>query len=340
MQDTSEITYGPAEISAVEFSTEVGDLMMALAKAQSEMANPEFDALNYYGKGYSTLAEVRNVTVPPLARNGIATAQFPDFADDRVACLTILWHGNQYLKHTVTCRVSKTANEWIDGKKVAVLVRPEELTHQDKTGVFSYLRRVSLKAIAGVADEEDEAGEFTTKHDEDERGTTRSAQAQETRPSRSPARDRQAPPPPRERESTPQPSTTSEPLKQVGQLLRQYVTPIDHTGLRNALLYQVFGVDTPEQVKKLPVETITQGLPLFTQLCTQLPVSWQAESKPEAWITQQLQRFAATDAVPKGVDPETGEDLRDMPSGWLTEEEQREQREREEAAMLEHAGQD
>lgn len=84
-----------------------------------------------------------------------------------------------------------------------------------------------------------------------------------------------------------------EPLKEVGQLLRQYVSPLQHTGLRNALLHQVFSVDTPTEVQALAPEAVAQGLPLLRGLCVRLPQHWEKEVHPDDWIKTQVQALVA-----------------------------------------------
>lgn len=335
------VVYGP-----IAYSARVGDLMRALSLAQAEMVNPDHDSTNYYGKGYASMAAVRNAVMPPLTKHGIAVTQFPDFPEGFARCITLLWYGDQYLRHEVSCRVVKTTTEWKDRVKMSITVPVAELTHQDSTGPFSYLRRIALKAIAGIADEEDEEGEKAGGKPTPQRERVVAHESEDEAGSQQRA--------PRERPSThPRPTAAEEVstqvetarqalLSEIWNLYKEAIQPLRHAGMHKALFFHSFHLDKPEHIKEQSLETLEAGIALYRHLTAQLR-TWDRSVKPDEWIAVQ-QRQLATQAlsevvVPEGFDVETGEDHRDMPTGWLTEDEQREQQAQEEAALLEHAGQ-
>lgn len=115
-------------------------LAAALAKAQGEVENASKNAANPHFKSrYADLAEVLNTVRPVFAKHGLAVTQFPSFADGIANVETILTH---------------ESGEWMAGTASA------PVSKQDAQGVGSaitYLRRYSLAAVAGIAQEDDDA---------------------------------------------------------------------------------------------------------------------------------------------------------------------------------------
>jgi hypothetical protein len=121
-------------------SDEINELATALAKAQSEIENASKGSSNPHFKSkYADLAEVLNTVRPVLAAHGLSVAQFPSYADGVVSVETVLMHGSgQWLSGIISAPVSK----------------------MDAQGVGSattYCRRYSLAAVAGIAQEDDDA---------------------------------------------------------------------------------------------------------------------------------------------------------------------------------------
>ena len=115
------------------------ELFAALAKMQGEVENATKGSLNPHFKSkYADLAEVLNTVRPVLAANGLSVIQSPSF--DGAVChvtTTIAHASGCYITGTMSCVPAK----------------------QDGQGVGSsttYLRRYSLAAVCGIAQEDDD----------------------------------------------------------------------------------------------------------------------------------------------------------------------------------------
>jgi ERF superfamily protein len=331
MQDEN-VVYSTDETTTQEWSPDVGDLMIALAKAQAEMSNPDTDKPNNFGTHYASLAAVRNAVVPVLAKHGIATTQLPTpFREGYAGCVTILWHGSQYLKSTIMCKVIR----FVSGGAITL---PANLSHTDYTAVFSYLRRTGLKALVCVADETDE---------DEERHLNKDGQ----REARDDRRQRPAPPIPDMIEQTPAMRAEGrrlDLLDEVATLYKQHIMPLKHAGMHKAIFLSCFALDKPEKIKEQSLETFERGMPLYRRLTAALP-TWHRNvtPSPDAWIREQERLFAAEDAAvtvssstesvpPHEEDGVLIEDapLDDMPPEFVTRQEAAAQRAREEAELL------
>lgn len=123
-------------------SESVASLAAALAAAQGEIENASKASLNPHFKSrYADLAEVLNTVRPVFSKHGLSVTQFPSYADGIVSVETVLLH---------------SSGEWISG----VISAP--VTKQDAQGVGSattYCRRYSLAAVAGIAQEDEDAND-------------------------------------------------------------------------------------------------------------------------------------------------------------------------------------
>jgi hypothetical protein len=123
----------------MQHSDTIKALAGALAKAQAEIGNATKNANNPHFKSmYADLAEVVNTVRPVLARHGLAVAQFPGFADGVVSVETILTH---------------ESGEWLAGTSAAPVVKADP---QGVGSAITYLRRYSLAAVCGIAQEDDD----------------------------------------------------------------------------------------------------------------------------------------------------------------------------------------
>jgi ERF superfamily protein len=319
MDEETERTANVAPGTAVEYSAQVGELMVALAKAQAEMDNPDLDRNNtYFTSRYPSLAAVRNATVPVLAKHGISTMQLPDFHEGLVRCITILWCGEQYLRHTVTCPIVKTrTKDGVSGQTVAV----ENLNHQDYAGVFTYLRRISLQAICLVAGEEDDDGERAVGRDGHADAHARSGTI--VRPA-TPRREETA------SAATPATDPRQVLLKEIESRCERFISPRKHTGMHKAIYHASFHVQTPGHIQTQPLEVLEAGIGLYRHLTARVGTWDRKVIDPDAWIAEQQREIAReVDAAlqedpPDGVDPETGEDHRlDVALGWATPDERK-----------------
>lgn len=132
----------------MEQSQNIGSLAAALAKAQLEITNPEFDAVNPHFKNrYASLAAHTESLRKPLARQGMAIVQSISTGDNSVS---------------VTTRLIHASGEWIaDSVSMAL---PERATAQVLGSFVTYLRRYSLAAFGLVVGEPDDDGEEDRKN--------------------------------------------------------------------------------------------------------------------------------------------------------------------------------
>lgn len=121
-------------------SDQINELAAALAKAQGEIENASKNAANPHFKSkYADLAEVLNTVRPVFAKHGLSVSQLPAFEAGIASVTTMLMH---------------SSGQWLSGTASA------GVTKQDAQGVGSaitYLRRYSLAAVAGIAQEDDDA---------------------------------------------------------------------------------------------------------------------------------------------------------------------------------------
>jgi len=124
----------------VNKSESIAALSAALAKAQAEIENASKTANNPHFKSkYADLAEVLNTVRPVMSRHGIAIVQMPSFDSGLARVETLMTHNS---------------GEWISN------ICSAPVSKQDAQGVGSaitYLRRYSLAAFAGIAQEDDDA---------------------------------------------------------------------------------------------------------------------------------------------------------------------------------------
>lgn len=139
-------------------SETIAELAKAMAAAQAEIENASKNAANpHFRSKYADLAEVLNTVRPVMSKNGISISQFPAFDGGIASVETIVMH---------------TSGEWMSG------ISSAPVTKQDAQGVGSaltYLRRYSLAAIAGIAQEDDDANSAVG-------GNQRKQQAQQQAP--------------------------------------------------------------------------------------------------------------------------------------------------------------
>jgi hypothetical protein len=114
-------------------------LFAALALAQAEVENATKGSVNPHFKSrYADLAEVLNTVRPVFAKHGIAIIQSTGFDGVMVSVTTALVHKEGgYITSVASCTPAKT-----DGQGVGAAT--------------TYLRRYSLAAACGVAQEDDD----------------------------------------------------------------------------------------------------------------------------------------------------------------------------------------
>lgn len=127
-------------------SESIKELATALAKAQGQLENASKSSTNPHFKSkYADLAEVINTVRPVFSEHGLSVMQCPSFEAGVVSVETVVMHSSgEWMASTVSAPVSK----------------------QDAQGVGSaitYCRRYSLAAVAGIAQEDDDANSAVGK---------------------------------------------------------------------------------------------------------------------------------------------------------------------------------
>lgn len=127
-------------------SETIGNLALALVKAQAKMPTVLFDAKNPFLKyKYATLGAVVSASKPILAEFGLAITQFPISQEGRIGVTSVLVHeSGEYIEHTISL-----VPETNKGMSLA----------QAAGVIITYLRRYSWAAILGMYADEDGDGE-------------------------------------------------------------------------------------------------------------------------------------------------------------------------------------
>lgn len=125
----------------MKHSETINELAAALAKAQAELKNPTFDAVNPHFKSkFASLANVRDTVVPILSKHGISVTQWPENDEGKAVVTTMLTHSSgQWMSSTFGVPASKA-----DAQGFASAV--------------TYARRYSLMACTGVVGDTDDDG--------------------------------------------------------------------------------------------------------------------------------------------------------------------------------------
>lgn len=118
---------------------DIGALAKALAAAQGEMKNAAKDGTNpHFNSSFATLASVRDVVHGPLSKNGLALTQHPSADGNVVTVRTLLLH---------------EVGGWLSTE---ITANAKDAGPQAIGSAISYLRRYSLAALCGVAQEDDD----------------------------------------------------------------------------------------------------------------------------------------------------------------------------------------
>lgn len=122
-----------------EQSPSIAALATALATAQAEVENATKNSANpHFRSKYADLAEVLNTVRPVFAAQGLALVQSPSYGDGIASVVTQVCHkSGEWLRGTVSAPVSKADAQGVGS-------------------AITYLRRYSLAALCGVAQEDDD----------------------------------------------------------------------------------------------------------------------------------------------------------------------------------------
>jgi hypothetical protein len=123
----------------MEHSESIAKLAIALVRANAAVQHATKDSSNPHFKSrFASLNSVVDTVKPAYAAQGLTVVQMPGFSDGHATLETIVLH---------------ESGEWISG------VSGSPLQKNDPQGVGSantYLRRQSLSAVAGIAQEDDD----------------------------------------------------------------------------------------------------------------------------------------------------------------------------------------
>jgi len=120
-------------------SSEIGELIGALAKAQGEMEGANKSAENpYFRSKYADLHECIQAARKPLSKNGLAVIQTMEQCESGVVIVTTLGH---------------SSGQWIRGK---IKMNPKKDDDQCRGSSITYGRRYSFAAIVGLAQKDDD----------------------------------------------------------------------------------------------------------------------------------------------------------------------------------------
>lgn len=131
----------------MERSAEIGGLISALAKAQSEFGAATKDVTSnaFSGRAYKYADLASNISAvrPALSKNGIALMQFneADLERQTAKVTTSLHHGEQFISETA--EAPATGRNGFDVQSIGAC--------------WTYLRRYTLQALCGLASEDDDA---------------------------------------------------------------------------------------------------------------------------------------------------------------------------------------
>lgn len=121
-------------------SDSIGNLALALAKAQGEMGAAAKDASNpHFRSKYADLSSIMDACREPLSKHGLAVTQLPGRGDDgSVQLTTILMHeSGEHLGSTISSR-------------------PAQENPQVVGSILTYLRRYALASVVGVVSDDDD----------------------------------------------------------------------------------------------------------------------------------------------------------------------------------------
>lgn len=120
-------------------SDSIAKLAPALVAAQAEVENATKNANNpHFRSQYADLAEIIRTVKPVFTSHGLAIMQMPGLEEGHATVETMLVH---------------ESGEWITGMAGAPLAKSDP---QGVGSAITYLRRYSLAALAGIAQEDDD----------------------------------------------------------------------------------------------------------------------------------------------------------------------------------------
>ncbi len=145
MEANSE-TQGRPTMEPLTTSDRIDAIAGALALAQADVLGATKDARNpHFGNKYADLASVWDACRPALTKQSLAVTQIPTGEGRAVRLTTLLVH---------------KSGQWIGG---TFTMTSQQDTPQAIGSCLTYLRRYSLSALVGVAPEDDDGNEASSK---------------------------------------------------------------------------------------------------------------------------------------------------------------------------------
>jgi hypothetical protein len=151
----------------MEQSSDIGELVKAMAKAQAEMQAAVKDSSNPFFKSkYADYSSVRDASFPALNKNGLVVIQTTAPVENgSIDIITTLAH---------------ESGQWIKG---ILTLKPQKNDPQGIGSAVTYGRRYGLAAITGVAQEDDDAEAAINRNGNHQRQNSRNqSQAQQAPP--------------------------------------------------------------------------------------------------------------------------------------------------------------
>lgn len=131
----------------IKTSETITALSAAMCKAQAKISVVQKDAKNpHFKSSYATLAAVRDAVIPALNSEGMSVLQFPGVTTDGSVPLTT--------------RIMHSSGEWMECTCTAPM---QQQTPQGYGSTITYLRRYSLAAITGLAQDDDDGNEASRR---------------------------------------------------------------------------------------------------------------------------------------------------------------------------------
>jgi hypothetical protein len=121
-------------------SEQINELATALSAAQGQIEDAAADAKGNFGK-YADLTSIRKAIKDPLSKNGLAIFQIPETRDGKTVLVSRLMH---------------KSGQWIEGECDLLVDKP---TMQGMGSAITYMKRYSLAAIVGIAEDDDDGQE-------------------------------------------------------------------------------------------------------------------------------------------------------------------------------------
>jgi hypothetical protein len=121
-------------------SEQIGDLVTALAKAQSEIEGAPFDKKSHHNE-YASYTSIRESCRLPLSRNSLAITHTLDIADGKRVLITQLSH---------------SSGQWM---RSYICMPQEKETPQGMGSAITYSKRYALAALLAIYADNDDDGE-------------------------------------------------------------------------------------------------------------------------------------------------------------------------------------